>query len=116
MGVEINICNSNFDNGVEINQNIHTKGIDDVIINFNELEIKGKTKILQTLDIEKVLHELGKEMPLMNTDSQEYNEIQEILKVPNRDKGEIINRIIKHLGEFSQGVLASVVANLLMRV
>ena len=84
---------------------------DDVRIKLHNLDVGEQARLLENLEISSVLEELSKRVEGMDKDADEYCEIQEILKVRQWNREGFTRCITKHLGEFSQGVLASVVAN-----
>lgn len=47
----------------------------------------------------------------MDPNSLEYTRIRQLLLEDQSDRNVFLKHIVKHLGEFSQGVLASIVAN-----
>lgn len=52
----------------------------------------------------------------MDKNVDEYSAVQEILEVKQWSKKDFAKRVTKHLGEFSQGVLASVIANIFTKL
>ena len=99
-----------FHNGiVKVNANKNAK-IDVILINL----VNGQTD--NFLSIENVLEELNHKTQSMDKSSKEYFEICEILEMQTGNKKELFKCITSHLGEFSQGVLASVIANLITKV
>lgn len=113
MAIEINLSgakiyeNASVLNGAVIHED------SDVHIDLSSSEISGQSKVLDNLEINSLLNMLEDKSTFMDKSSNEYMEIQRILKVKNWDKKEFITCIKKHLAEFSQGVLASIIANLL---
>lgn len=116
MGINISISNTKINDKAKVMANSKFKSNDDILIEMQELDISGQAKLLENLEMDSILNELDQRIQYMERDSYEYYKIQEILKDSQGDKNDFVNCIIKHLGEFSQGVLASVVANLLMGV
>ncbi len=112
MGPEINLNGSKIGGNARVLNNAAIKN-NDTHIELQNSEIYGKAIVLENLEIAPVLEGLKQKVKSMNQNSKEYSEIQNILGVQRWSKREFIKCITKHLGEFSQGVLASVVANLL---
>jgi len=113
MGVEINLSGLKISDNAKVLNNATIKNNDDICIQLHNSEIFGEAIVLDNLEISPVLEELKQELQSMNQNSKEYSEIQKILKVQQWSKKSFVKCITKHLGEFSQGVLASVVANFL---
>lgn len=89
----------------------HSKG--EININAPNVELSGNTSLLDNAKIGSVLDELNQKSKLMNQNSKEYTDVQKILNIPRNNTKEINRNISKHIREFSMGVLASIVANLL---
>lgn len=66
-------------------------------------------------EINLVIAELQKQASSMDHDSEEYSNIQKILRVTQWKKMDFVKCVGKHLAAFSEGVLASVVATVLMK-
>lgn len=113
MGVEINISNTKINNKSAVLTNTTIRNNDDVKVNILDSEINGQAVVLDNLKIDSVLEELKQKVDQMDKDSKEYLEVQEILGTGQGNDKNMIERIKKHLLEFSQGVLASIVANML---
>lgn len=114
----INICVSNLKAGddARVLNNVSIQDARDVNLEVRDLEINGRAVILENLKIEPLMEELNARVWKMDKNSDEYFQIQEILKVKDWNKKKFIGCIGRHLNEFSQGVLASVVANILTQV
>ena len=111
MGIEIDLSGAKISENARVLNYTKVKGSNDVHIDLHSSEISGQTKVLEKLEISSVLNTLEDASATMDRNSSEYLEIQKLLKVRNWNKKDFIIRITKHLGEFSQGVLASIVAN-----
>ena len=111
MGVEININNTKINNKSAVLPNTTIRN-DDVKVNILDSEINGQAVVLDNLKIDSVLEELKQKVDQMDKDSKEYLEVQEILGTGQGNDKNMMKRIKKHLLEFSQGVLASIVANM----
>jgi len=113
MAIEINLSGAKIYENVSVLNRAVIHEASDVHIDLSSSEISGQSKVLDNLEINSLLNMLEDKSTLMDKSSNEYMEIQRILKVGNGDKKEFITCIKKHLAEFSQGVLASIIANLL---
>lgn len=114
MGVQISISRSKINDNAKVLNNTSVKSSEDVRLELKDLEIGGQAEVLEKLEINTILQQLGQEARQMDKNSDEYIKIQDILKTSKWDKDKFIKCIIKHLSEFSQGVLASIVANSIM--
>lgn len=113
MGVEINIGNTKISGNARVLNETTIKNNSDVKINVLDSEINGQAVVLENLKIDSILEELKQKVGQMDKDSKEYLEIQAMLGAGQEGNKNMIERIKKHLLEFSQGVLASIVANML---
>jgi len=113
MGFNIDLTGLRMKDHAKLLDHVTVKGNGETHIKVIDSEISGNASVLNDLEIESVLEELNQEVQAMDKNSREYYEIQKILKTQKWDKGEFVRCITKHLAEFSQGVLASVVANFL---
>lgn len=111
MGVEINIGNTKISDNARVLTETLIRNNSDVKINVLDSEINGQAVVLENLKIDSVLEELKQKVEHMDRNSKEYLDVQEILNVEQGNDKKIIERIKRHLLEFSQGVLASIVAN-----
>lgn len=116
MGIKINISGAKISDNASVLNHASIKSNEDVDIELQDFEINGQAVLLDNLEINTFLEELNQEAQKIDENSDEYLEIQEILKVKQWNKKDFIKCIAKHVGDFSQGVLASVVANLLGKV
>lgn len=112
MGVEINISNSKIAGRVMNHADI---GNNDLCFKLHNTEIDEHAVILEKLKIESVLKQLEQECQKMDKDSMEYLSIREILSVRKWHKKAFVNRVTKHLADFSKGVLASIIANMITK-
>lgn len=115
MGINISLSDMKINDNAKVLNNASIKSNEDVSINLQSMEINGQAAVLNDLEIDSVLQELNKRIQKMDKNSDEYFRIQEILKVKRWKKKNFINCVIAHMGEFSQGVLASVLANFLTK-
>ena len=113
MGIEIDLSGAEIGGNVDLLNHTTVKGSNDVRIDLHSSKISGQANVLEKLEISSVLNTLEDRSAFMDRNSDEYMEIQKLLKVKNWNDHDLIKRITKHLGEFSQGVLASIVANLI---
>lgn len=114
MGIEINISGAVIKDEAKVLNRVTFRNADDIHIDLHNLEVSGKVSLLEDLEIDSVLNDLKNRAQNMDKRLPEYSKVQEILTVNNWDRNELLKRIARHLGEFSQGVLASIVANYLM--
>lgn len=113
MGVEINIGNTRISDKSSVLNNATIRSNDNVKVNILDSEINGQAVVLEDLEIDSILELLKQKVDQMDKDSREYLEIQKILSAEQINQKDILGRIKRHLIEFSQGVLASIVANML---
>ncbi len=111
MGIKINISDSNISGNVLNNASI--KSNDDVNIELAKLTVNKDGTLLNDLQIESIMQELSKDVEVMDKNSVEYLEVARLLESKNSDCNSTSKRIFKHIAEFSEGVLASIVANYL---
>ncbi len=112
MGININMEGIKIGGNAEVLNDLIVKGSLDtpVDIVLKNAKIFGHAVVLKNVRIDSVLNELSKEAQAMNTSSSEYLEIQKILGKQKWDVKEFTRCIKNHLVNFSEGVLASILA------
>lgn len=115
MGIEIDLSDLNISGNAEVMENVKIRNSNDVHISLKYLNISENAKILNNLEIDPILEELMQQAQVMDRNSVEYLKIKKILGVKQWNKDYFIRCVKKHISEFSQGVLASIVANFLMK-
>lgn len=110
MGIEINLNNLNISGNSEVMQNVKIANGQDVHIGLQHAAIQDNAKVLNDLEITPLLDELMRKAQIMDKNSPEYPKIKKILGVKKWNKADLTKCILHHIGEFSQGVLASIVA------
>lgn len=113
MGINISLDNIKASGNTRVLNNTTIRGNGDVDINLQNLELEDQVEILENLEIDSILSELEKKAAQLDKNTNEYFKIKEILKGNQWQKKNVCQLMAKHLSEFSQGVLASVVANFL---
>lgn len=88
---------------------------DNIKVRVENINVKGKLELLNDVEIDSVVSALRDRVPNMDHDSEEYKEINEIIHTAGHDKKNRREKMLRHLGNFSQGVLASILANLIMQ-
>lgn len=116
MGIEIKMSGMEISGNSKVLDNAVIKNNEDINISLQDSKISEHASVLSDLEIENVLEELNHKTQSMDKSSKEYLEICEILEMQTGNKKELFKCITSHLGEFSQGVLASVIANLITKV
>lgn len=111
MAIRISISNATIVQDARVLNNVTIRDDGDIAIDISDTTIGGKTVVWENLNIEAVINDLNKRAMLMDRNSREYGEVQEILQIKTWDKKTFIRCIAKHVTEFSQGVLASIIAN-----
>lgn len=111
--VEINLKNAKLGDEAKLMPKVVIESNNDVKVNVTDIELNGKAVVLENVNIESVLKELGQKAEQIDRNSKEYLEVQEILSVEQGNNKNVTERIKKHISEFSKGVLASIVANML---
>jgi len=115
MGIEIDLSNLNISGNAEIMNDVKIRNGNDVHISLKHAEINEQTKVLNNLEVDSVLNELRQQAQSMDKNSAEYLKIKKIIDVKQWNKDDFAGCVIKHIGEFSQGVLASIVANFITK-
>ncbi len=110
MGIEIDLNDLNISGNSEVMQNVKIANDQDVHIGLQHATIQDNAKVLNDLEIAPLLDELVRQAQIMDKDSPEYPEIKKILEVKKWNKADLTKCVLRHIGEFSQGVLASIVA------
>lgn len=113
MGVEINLSGATISKNARVLNHAVIRNGHDVRIGLQNAEITDDTVVLENLEIDSVLDELSQKSEIMDKSLPEYSAIQKILNMQHWNKKAFAKCIARHLGEFSQGVLASVVASFL---
>lgn len=113
MGIEINLSGAKIDGRTRVLNCAVIRSDVDVCVDLQNAEITDDAVALENLEIDSVLNELRQRADFMDKSLPEYSAIQKILTGRHGNKKAFVQCIVKHLGEFSQGVLASVVANLM---
>ena len=111
MAIKISISNSKITEDARVLNNAIIRNGGDIDINLSDTKINGRAVVWENLNIDPVLKELNQKTELMDKNSREFGEIQKILQVKSWNKKDFIKCVAKHVAEFSQGVLASVIAN-----
>lgn len=111
MAIKISISNSMITEDARVLNNARISDSGDIGIDIYDTKINGRAVVWENLSVEPVLNELNQKAEMMDRNSREFEQIQRIIEVKNWNKKEFIRCIAKHVAEFSQGVLASVIAN-----
>lgn len=115
MGIEIDLSDLNISGNAKIMENAKIRGSKDVHVSLKQAEISEYAKVLNNLEIDTLLSDLSQQAQYMDKNSSEYAKIKKIISVKQWDKNDFIGCIVRHISEFSQGVLASIVANLIIK-
>lgn len=107
MAIEISITNSSFKDESKVLNNMKAATDEDVKIRLEDITLERNVQMLNDLEI-------GVLMQNEDISREEYFALQKIMKV-KEEKSKYRNMILEHISTFSQGVLASVVANMLTR-
>ncbi len=118
MGININMSGIEIGGNAEVLNDLTIKSSTDTPIDIvlENAKIFGHAVVLKNVRIDSVLNELSKEAQIMNTSSSEYSEIQNILKKKEWNAKDFITCIKNHLINFSEGVLASILATYLTSI
>ena len=111
MAIKISISNSTITEDARVLNNARISDSEDIDIDIYDTKINGRAVVWENLTIEPVLNELNQKAAMMDKNYSEFEQIQRIIEVKNWNKKDFIRCIAKHVAEFSQGVLASVIAN-----
>lgn len=90
--------------------NVKIENSDVVHIGLQHTDIKENAKVLNDLEIDPLLDELKQQLQIMDKNAPEYQELKKILDVKKWNKVDFMRSVLRHIGEFSKGVLASIVA------
>lgn len=116
MSVKINLNNLKMSGNSKVMTNaIIRDSNDDIQIDAANAELNDSALLLTDAKIGTVLDELNQKYILLDASSNEYAEIQKILSMSPNNKKELSKLITKHIAEFSQGLLANIVTNLLTK-
>lgn len=115
MGIEIDLNDLNISGNAEVMDNVKIRDNSDVHIGLKHLDISEDAKLLNNLEIDSILKKLAQQEQFMDKDSDEYSQIKKILSKKQWNKDEFIERVIRHITDFSQGILASIIANFLTK-
>lgn len=115
MGFKMEIEGLSVGKDVELLNGATIHDAEEVDISVKNLDIGGKLSMMNDMEIKSMFSELKEKSLTMDRDSREYKEIQGILGVKHWDKKQFVDCARKHIADFSKGVLASIVANFLMR-
>ncbi len=73
--------------------------------------IASAINIPENLDCDAVLSELKRNMGQVDQESMEYSGLKKIIEKSYKDKKNILFEFKRHLINFSEGILASIIAN-----
>lgn len=113
MGIEINLSNMRINGDAEILNRATISENKDIGIKLNNLEVNGKAVVFDDLKINSILDELNASLQRMDKNSDEYCKIQDMLQEKQWNEKKFVKCVKEHVSNFSQGVLASIVANFL---
>ena len=105
----------NVNGNAEIMERVKIRNSTDVHIGLKNSDISENAKVLNDLEVDSVLNELKQQAQSMDKNSDEYLKLKKMIDVKQWNKDDFIECVLKHTSEFSQGVLASIVANFLTR-
>lgn len=111
MAIRISISDSIITQEARVLNNIAIRDNGDIDVSISDTKIDGRAVVWEKLSIEPVINDLSQKAKLMDRNSHEFGEVQKILQVKSWSRKEFIKCVAKHVTEFSQGVLASVIAN-----
>ena len=115
MGIEIDLDDLNVSGNAEVMEHVKIRNSNDVHVGLKHLNISENAKVLKNLEINPILNELMQQVQDMDGNSAEYPKIKKILDEKKWNKTEFVECVSKHISEFSQGVLASIVANFITK-
>lgn len=118
MGININMTGIEIGGEADVLNNLTIKGSIDtpVDIVLENAKIFGHAVVLKNVKIDSVLKQLSEKAQTMNTSSSEYLEIKKILGKRKWDVKEFTACVKNHLINFSEGVLASILATYLTQI
>lgn len=112
MAIKINISDVKMEDDSKLMSNASFRGTQDVDLEARKLELHQNAKVLNDLKIEPVIEELENVIVSMDSNSEEYLELQKMLSaIQGSNRTNILKMLTQHLGNFTQGVLAGIVAN-----
>ena len=116
MGIKISMSNVKMCDNASVLNNAVISNQEDVEIDLCDMEMSGQIQLLENLEINSVLKQLNEKLSIMDKNTDEYFRIKEILEVKKWDRKKFYQCIVKHIGDFSKGVLASVIANCITKL
>lgn len=111
MAINISIKNSNFRGNSRILNNATINSANSVDVQLDNVDTSDGTRILEGLNIVDVISELEKRKYSLDNNSEEYRDINRILLNKRLTRNDMLSLFAQHLGNFSQGILASIIAN-----
>jgi hypothetical protein len=112
--LKINITNNEIKDNARVLNGLRISGDAKAEVSLDANKISGDSRILENLDINDVKESIEAKIEEMDPNSTEYQELRRMLGIRNTDKKMWISKIQSHLVNFSEGVLAGIVTNLLM--
>ena len=113
MAIKISITNikSAKDCSIMNGTKINGYSEEDVEIKFNGLKTLGGMHLLDNFEITNIKSTLSKTILTMDKKDPEYMAIQELLCNPVSSPDSFTKKILTHIGQFTEGVLANIVSN-----
>lgn len=108
---EISVENLDISGSAEVGNDIRIVDNEDGKISIKDIIIKGDAKILNNLDIQAVKNDLVSILSGMDKESREYMSMKRIMDNGENDDKTFRKKLFDHLKNFTEGVVASVVAN-----
>lgn len=109
MGINIKLDGITIKDNAEMLTNVKLKNNSQLEIETKNVELCNKAKLLTDLEVEEVVDLIKEEMKMMNTSSKEYTSLKQIVQNRNNRR----NEIMKHLSNFTGGVLQNVISDVI---
>lgn len=109
MGIKISMTGSKLSGNARVLNNATINANVDADIDLSDMVVEDQAVLLEGLRMDTFMEELQEQASLMDTRSSEYRDIQVILNQRTMGREAVVQRIMSHIKEYSQGVLAKVI-------
>lgn len=115
MEIKINMKGAKIGGNADIMNGVSVSGDAKQKIDMSGVEIQGNLRALNNVEIHTILSKLEEHIPFMDRSTNEYAEVQKILKEDHSNPQKTSEHIAEHVGNFATGVLANIVSGLLIK-
>lgn len=114
MGIKIEIKNSKITDNAGLLNQLSAKGNSETEIKIDGLQLEGAARVLENIQLDDLRESISERMEVMDPHSREYGELKKILQ-KNLQQNEMKKRILEHIADFSQGVLANLISGWILK-